>query len=458
MAKKEMIKHNINFLEYPLWFQDKYLAETSLNGFTWEDREGYIYRSGYKIPTKTDAIFLLYFLLQSQENNYQPEISVSRYQVLKDCELSIDSKWYDRLQESLDRWLRVDIAFKGKFYDGEEYQHIAFHIIDSWSIDKSSKLLKITFSPNFLKMMMGKGFFKYINFNEFKALHSPLATRLYEILCKNFQGRSCWEIDALKMAQKIPMKERFPAHIVPKIHTAVNQINKSTISNFQLDVRHLERGVVILSFQKLSDNLKPVVRQKLNKSFVMPENDEFKALITLLPPARQSQKTILEMVQKAFKDFGCNYVARNIRYVNKFAKTSYRHYLKKALELDYGLAYVEDQQAKQQESMVITEQAHKEKLVRQAEDTIIKQNEVDRAYCREYLNKLSSEERSAIERKAISTLEESLQSSIINKGLGWKINLEIAITKLLRERGVIMPFIQGTLNLDSNTATVLQPR
>lgn len=108
--------------------------------------------------------------------------------------------------------------------------------------------------------------------------------------------------------------------------------------------------------------------------------------------------------------------------------------------------------------MVITEQAHKEKLVRQAEDTIIKQNEVDRAYCREYLNKLSSEERSAIERKAISTLEESLQSSIINKGLGWKINLEIAITKLLRERGVIMPFIQGTLNLDSNTATVLQPR
>jgi len=453
--EKAMVKHNINFLEYPLWFQDDRMAEKSESGFTWSDQAGYIYHSGYKIPTKTDGIFLLYFLLQSQMNNYAPELTISRYQVLKACNVGVDAGWYERLAESLNRWLRVDLSFSGKFFDGKDYQHMAFHILEAWKLDKTSKLLKIRFSVEFLEMMKGRGFFQYLNFNEFKKLRAPLATRLYEILSKSFYSRNIWECESRKLAQKIPMNEYYPADIIPKIQAAINRINKHTSSNFLFDVRRPERGKAILVFQKLPDSLKPVISQERNKSFAMPENDEFKALITLLPPARQSQKTILEMVQKAFKDFGCNYVARNIRYANKFAKTSYRHYLKKALELDYGLAYVEDQQAKQQESMIIAEQAHKEKMVRQAEDTIIKQNEVDRAYCRKYLDKLSPEERSAIERKAISTLEESLQSSIINKGLGWKINLEIAITKLLRECGVIMPFVQGSLNLDSNTATVL---
>ena len=431
MGKKELVKHNINFLEYPLWFQDKDIAEELAAGFVWEDREGYVYRSGYKVPTKTDAIFLLYFLLQSQKQNYQSEIAISRYQVLKDCDLSIDSKWYDRLQDSLDRWLRVDVAFKGKFYDGKEYQHIAFHIVDSWSIDQESKQLKITFSVNFLKMMMGKGFFKYINFHEFKALHSPLATRLYEILCKNFGGRDSWEIDAMKMAEKIPMKERFPADIVPKIQTAISRINKHTASNFEFTIRRQVRGKAILCFQKLPDNPNPDLKKEPRQAFVMLENEEFKTLVELLPPAMRGHKTILEVIQKAFEKFGFKYVARNILYTNRNAKTSYRPYLNKALKQDYGLADEEDQEAKKKETKIRTGEREGADLKKQKErDALRHEDEQTRATLARFKS-LSKEEQERISKMAIETLQEPVKTNVQKKKLGWEIILNFAIKKIM---------------------------
>ena len=319
---KEMVRQSINLLEYPLWFQDERMAEANEETFVWQDREGYIYRCGYKIPVKTDVIFLLYLLLQSQNADYAPVISVSRYQILNNCGLKMNSKSYDRLIDSLERWKMVGIKFSGSFYDGKAYQTINFGVIDSWEIDKKSKLLKVYFSNRFIEMMLGKGFFKFINFTEFKQLHSPLATRLYEILSKSFHGRSFWEIDASKLAEKIPMKERYAAHIVPKIKTAVTRINECTNANFGLTIRNVKRGQTILSFTLVTEtNKKPVASSK--KSVPQPEaiqeTPELKVILDLLPPERRHQKTVLEMILGYYGVRGAEYVTRNIRYANKYA-------------------------------------------------------------------------------------------------------------------------------------------
>ena len=141
---KDLVKHNINFLEYPLWFQDDRFAETHPDGYVWKDLEGYEYRSGYKVPVKTDAIFLLYLMLQCQRNNYTQELRLTRYQVVRDCGLLVDSKWYDRLEDSLKRWKSVNIFFQGIFYDGKTYHAINYGILDYWSVDEKTKELKIT--------------------------------------------------------------------------------------------------------------------------------------------------------------------------------------------------------------------------------------------------------------------------------------------------------------------------
>ena len=436
MKKNELVKHNVNFLEYPLWFQDNVIAAKSDEGFIWKDREGYVYRSGYKIPTKTDAIFLLYFLLQSQKCDYQSELTVSRYKVLKDCGLSIDSKWYSRLQESLDRWLRVDVAFKGKFYDGKDYQHVAFHIIDAWSIDKSSAQLKISFSPHFLKMMLGKGFFKYVNFNEFKALRSPLATRLYEILSKSFSKRSVWEIDAIKLAEKIPMNERFPANIIPKIKTAIKRINKHVKEEFQLEIRRPKRGKAIFRFQKTM-KVDQLQETEVPQQPALPISQEEPALLSLyklLPAERQNQKTLREMITRAWKIHGFDYVARNIRYTIKNSRKNFRKFLSQSLQADWGQVLIEDEETQIRTKELQQKAARKAWEERQTEE---KKRDLElelQKRAREYQRNLPQKALEALRQEAILRLPKDMQEHAITGNPAAKILLKISMDKLSLER------------------------
>lgn len=432
---KEMVRHNINLLEYPIWFQDERLAAISEEGIVWRDLEGYVYRCGYKIPVKTDVIFLLYLLLQCQKAGYAQIIKVSRYQIIQGCGLKRNSKWYARLEDSLERWKMVGIKFSGAFYDGKEYQSMNYGVIDSWEIDKETKHLKVYFSQKFIEMMLGKGFFKYINFSEFKQLHSPLATRLYEILTKSFHGRDLWEIDAVKLAEKIPMKERYPAHIVPKIQTAINRINQCTQAFFDMTTREIRRGHTILSFRK-TDQVKPapVIEAITEKTLIIPETPEVKALIDLLPEVHRTQKTVLEIVFGFFEMRGAPYVARNIRYANKHAKQNYRLYLLKALRADYGLAMHEDDEARRQ---VQAKEAEKvvERTNQQNEEQRRRRLETEaQKLAQSYISGLSPEEKAVLEQEALAGMEGNLRAIIQRKGPGAKIMMTLAMEKIATRR------------------------
>ena len=433
--ERDNVKQNINFLEYPLWFQDEIAAANAEEGMIWKDREGFIYRAGYKPPVKTDAIFLLYLLMQSQRNGYKQELTLTRYQILNDCDLGDSIRSYSRLEDSLKRWKMVGIEFIGSFYDGETYSAINFGIIDSWSINEKTKELKVLFSPAFIQMMLGKGFFKYINFAEFKKLRSPLATRLYEILCKSFHGRDTWEISAAKMAEKIPMKERYSAHIVPKIKTAINRINKCSDTKFLLETRKLDHGQTILCFTKtVVEKVLLPFNQPEKESFTMPDKPEITILINLLPEPRRSQKTILEPVIAFYEMRGADYVARNIRYTNKNAKNNYRPYLLKALQNDYGLAMQEDEEAARQviaqEAMKAQEIAHSEA----AEQKRQQQQEENKKRAQAYIESLSEESKSDLHAEAIANMSDNIKEIVLKKGLGSKIMLNMAMENIALQK------------------------
>lgn len=429
---KDLVRHNINLLEYPLWFQDDRMAETQADGMTWKDLDGFIYRSGYKIPVKTDAIFLLYLLLQCQKAGYAEEIRLTRYQVLRDCDLDFDSKWYDRLEDSLERWKMVGIKFEGSFYDGHNYQAINFGIIDSWSIHEETKELKVVFSPSFIKMMLGKGFFKYINFTEFKKLRSSLATRLYEILTKSYQGREEWSIESGLLAQKIPMAERYPAHIVPKIRAAVNRINRSTGMCFNFSTRRSAKDPkkIILVFQKVPEAAPASQPEPAKKPpFVMPQTVDLKALVALLPLERREQRTILEMIIRAYEKHGLQYVSRNIRYANRNAKKSYRPYLIKALHEDYGLAMQEDEEAQRKETAQKVQKVNEEEAKRAADNRRHQLEQEAHERAKTYIAGLNEEQRKELERQAIGSLVPDMQRLVLEKRMGWRIMYSLAMEK-----------------------------
>ena len=133
----ELIKQDINFLEFPLWLQDSQMAHQIEEGYIWQDREGFVYRTGYKPPVKIDLIFLLYLLLKSQQTEWKEELDLTRFEILAACSVGTSKNWYARLEESLKRWTSVVVEFEGTFYDGTSYQIMQFHIVDDWELEKN---------------------------------------------------------------------------------------------------------------------------------------------------------------------------------------------------------------------------------------------------------------------------------------------------------------------------------
>ena len=380
-------------LEYPLWMQDEKIVSRINDemGFVWKDYDGYVYRCGYKPPTKLDAVFLFYLLYRSQKTGWQEEIELSRYEILKDCGFkSIRPADYRRLEDSLERWKMVGVKYNGTFYDGHQYITLSFGIIDTWKIDKNTRKLYVRFNKEWLMRIKNSTYFRYLNFDKIRSLRSPLAMRLYEILIKSFQNRNEWKIDAIKLAQKIPMKERYPADIIPKIKAALNRINKHTNLNVQLLVERKRRGKANLIFLKK------------NK---MMENDSLENVLKLLPKNEAKKKTIIQMIEKYLECYGQDYVKRNIMYANERVRNikSYRSFLAKALKEDWALGWWEDQLL-EEVSLFDTTNIKNDKHDKNERDVRIKVEKI--------LNSLSIEELDRLKLEAIKELPEEMKEDI----------------------------------------------
>jgi len=436
---KDLIKQDINFLENPLWFQNDRLAEQNSNGFVWQDKEGYLYRAGYKPPVKTDVIILFYILMQSQKCGWAETIELTRYQILNACGMGTDAGSYSRLEDSLRRWKYVGLEFQGTFYDNKEYLTKVFGIIDGYEISKKDKKLKIWFSPPYLTKMRETTYFRYLNFDQVKVLRSSLATRLYEILCKSFKNRDVWEINAFKLATKIPMEKLYPSQIVQKIQPAINRIYKHTDLKVTMEVRKQDRGKIILLFKKETTKPKELPVVAMPAPFGIPDNEDFKKLVSMLLPGRQSQKTLLESIARAFKKHGYKYVARNIKYANKHAKGNYRAYLIKTLNHDWGLGLQEDEEAfavnKEAKEQVIRESAQKQQI--EEKKRFFEQELLNRA--REYQSNLSATALEELRQEAILRLDPNVQEAAKQNKPAARVPLKMAMDKISIERMHIDP-------------------
>lgn len=412
---KEMVKQDINLLEYPLWFQDECEAKRTQTGFVWriskEDGSGkeFVLKTSFKPPVKTDLIFLLFLLLESQKQSWKDEIRISRYQVLKSCGLGTGAPWYERLEESLERWEEVSLEFNGVFYNGQEYKTLHFGIVDSWGIDEKTKLLRVRFSPEYLSMIKDTSYCRFLDFNQIKKLRSPLATRLYQLLVKTFKNRDTWEIDAVLLAEKIPMKQKFPAHIVLKIKPAMNRIYKYTDLKVTVEERKKARGETVLVFTKEAAKPQEKPLEKKTPPFVMPENEDFKKLVSMLPLERQRQKSLLELVLKVFNTKGFDFVAWNIKYANKRAIGNYPVYLLKSLKGNFGAVMQEEAEVSQVAASKKTEEA-KAKHVKIAEAEAKETQESARVQA--FLKSLTPGELEAVELEAHAKLPGSMRKPI----------------------------------------------
>jgi hypothetical protein len=199
------LKMDINFLDKPLYFLN---LRSVGKAFVWEDIEGYIYRSGYNLPDYLDMLILLFLVFKSQREGYKTEIVLTRYEILRECDLSLGERYYNRLEESLRRWKNVSIEFKGTFYDNKEYISMGFGILDDYRIDKETKKVHVNFNANWLLKVKESNFYKYINFEFYKLLKKPVSRRLYELMLPKCYDGNEWYIYATNFGSHLGIAKR----------------------------------------------------------------------------------------------------------------------------------------------------------------------------------------------------------------------------------------------------------
>ena len=379
MHKTKVIKQDINFLDKPIWFQN--IRHDGL-GSVWIDVEGYEYRTGYKLPDKVDMLFLLCMLQKAQNLEYQNKITTSRYEILKICGLcgKRPEYYYPRLEDSLKRWKNISIEFHGTFYNGQHYSTIGFGIIDDYQIDKINKHLIVKFNENWLLKIKESTFFKYINFEYYKALKRPGTRRLYELLCKTFKGRDTWSIGLVKLGNKLTLSPRtvltksgtkhvmYASDVLVAVKPAINELNKlaaipditektGILTDDLFTVDHFITGNGqdrIINFKRKS----VAVPKSKPKEKVLPESVQ--VLLNFIPSEHREKKTIIIAIQKSQKKHGNDYIQSNIDYTNQHAKINYRAYLLKALKENYAEECINSQAETDQKKKTEIERALQE--------------------------------------------------------------------------------------------------
>jgi hypothetical protein len=365
MEKLPIVKQDINFLDKPLWFQD---CRNSGLGFVWKDIDGYEYRTSYKLPDKVDALILLYLLMKSQRFNYTDKLELSRYEILKECGFLKNNReqYYDRLEDSLKRWHNVSISFKGTFYDGNKYIAIGFHIIDSYKINEETKNIEIVFNEDWLCKIKESSFFKYISFEQYKALKRPISRRLFEILCKTFKERDTWSIHLTKLGTKLTIYGRtietksesktiiYASDVLVAIKPAINEINKLFQTSEGAKTFNIHPDdMFTISYTITGEKQERIIHFtknpiKIEKNKISQQSDELsQELYNLVLIEHREKKTIRTLIDDYRKKHSVDYVKRNIFYANQNAKKNYRAFFERCLKNDWGFGLNEDQESQQ---------------------------------------------------------------------------------------------------------------
>lgn len=362
---KSVMKQDLNFLAYPLWFQVSRATQKAV----WTHPQGYVFEADYRAPDQVDALFLMYILMRAQQENYQPRQLLSRYEILKGCGCPVNPQYLDRLEDSLKRWSSVSLHFKESFFQDGEYLTRHFKILHSATLKEKERRLDIRLDAEFLETLQHSRHFKYVDFNFYRLLRRPVSRRLFELLTAMFKESNQWRISLIDLGHDLTLYYRkrrrkdgeieevlYPSDVLTAVKAALEEINKlstdiETLRELGTDPREIyavtyevqgKRKYKSITFHKASlshlfDALteeKEVPRQV--KDFAEPYLEE------LLSFLKRTSRPLRDLVSKYYRAEGYDYVKWNIFYANRNGARNYVSYLKLCLQHNWAQEFREE--------------------------------------------------------------------------------------------------------------------
>ena len=166
----------------------------------------------YGLPTALDDEVLLGLIQLSRLNQFAGRtVRFTRYQLIQVLDWRHESKSYERLEASLNRWTGVTLYYQRAWWNKAKRCWVdeKFHVLDNVRLfqrenagvaadDESGASVFVWNEVIFRSFQAGN--LKSIDFDFFRELRSAIARRLYRFLDKRFFRRDRWEFDLKEFA------------------------------------------------------------------------------------------------------------------------------------------------------------------------------------------------------------------------------------------------------------------
>jgi hypothetical protein len=168
----------------------------------------------YGLPTALDDEVLLGLIQISKLNQFADRIvRFTRYQLIQLLGWRNESKSYERLEASLNRWTGVTLYYKNAWWNKQRQCWVdeKFHVLDntrlfhrenSGSGVEEDGISSVFIWNEVIFQSFQAGNLKGIDFDFFRELRGAVAKRLYRFLDKRFFHRRHWEFDLGEFARE----------------------------------------------------------------------------------------------------------------------------------------------------------------------------------------------------------------------------------------------------------------
>ncbi len=216
----------------------------------------------YGLPTALDDEVILGLVQLTAKSNFgTKKVHFTRYELIKELDWRDESKSYERIEQSLRRWLGVTLYYDKAWWSKEEacWVNESFHILEQVTLfDKERRERRKRANPG--DELAGKssfvwnevvfnsfksGYLKSLDFDLYKRLKSPVAKRMYRFLDKRFYHRSRLEFELREFAcEKIGLSRKYHnGEIKRLLSSAIAELERvSFLAPLPSDDRFLREG------------------------------------------------------------------------------------------------------------------------------------------------------------------------------------------------------------------------
>jgi hypothetical protein len=216
-------RDEMNLAEFPIALLTDYPPE-GVKMLVFEDRHGKLTVVGSEdrgLPTASDADVIVGLIqLTKLRNDFtDPTVEFSRYELLKLLGWPDQKQYYQRLKESLRRWVGVTLHYDGCWWDNRRKRRVSasFHILDRLVVpdeDDSRVVSSFTWGKDFFDSCRA-GNLKRLNLDIYFGLRSAISKQLYRFLDKRFYLRPDQTFDLRELAfEHVGMSRNYTAALL----------------------------------------------------------------------------------------------------------------------------------------------------------------------------------------------------------------------------------------------------